>query len=307
MKLPEELQFIQNNRMPQKTSSARMDGKVCVITGATSGVGYEAAKALAAGGAALVLVNRSPEKSARVQAELQNAYGCPVETVIADFRSLAQVSRAADSVAAKYPQVHVLINNAGVFNKRRKLTQDGFEEVFGVFHLAAFLLTKKLLENLKAGAPSRVIAVSSEAHRFGGLSLKDLDWSKRPYIGLQAYGAAKTAQLLTMLEFTQRTAGSGVTFNAMHPGAVRTNLGMNNNAFYRFYNRHIIGWTFKDAAISGSALYYLASAPELETVSGKFYNLTIEEAPAAYAVRPQLRQPVWDVSEASVAPFLNAV
>ncbi len=305
MKLPEELQFMQNSLLPQKRTSARMEGKVCVVSGATSGVGYQAAKALAKGGAHIVMVCRNAEKARKVQEELASLYGTKVDFFIANFKQLAQVSRAAKEIAQKYPKIHVLVNNAGVFNKRRRLTADGNEEVFQVIHLSAFLMTKILLSNLMAGSPSRVIDINSEGHRFGGLNLKDLTWAKRPYIGLRGYGAAKTAQLLTVQAYARQLSGSGVTVNAMHPGAVRTEIGMNNGFLYRFYNRHILRWFLKAPEISGEAIYYLAAAPELEGISGRFFNQTIEEKPAPHAVNTLMGEKVWAVSEQLIAPYLE--
>jgi retinol dehydrogenase-13 len=306
MKLPEELQFIENSLKKQKTTDARMDGKVCVITGTTSGVGYQAARRLAAGGAHLVMVCRNKEKAQQVQAELENEFGCRAEIIIADFQKLREVSQAAADISNRHSVIHVLVNNAGVFNKSRKLTPDGNEMVFGVIHLASFLLTKKLIENLKNGAPSRIIEINSEAHRFGGLNPDDLNWSKRPYIGLRAYGAAEIAQILTSQELAQRLSGSGVTVNILHPGAVRTNIGMNNNIFYRFYSRYILHWFLKDPVLSGNAVYYLAAAPELQSISGKYFNQTIEEKPASYVLKDEMRQKIWERSEELVQPYLEA-
>jgi retinol dehydrogenase 13 len=305
MKLPEELVYIQNSYKPQKATTARMDGKICVITGATSGVGYEAAKRFAQGGAHVVMVCRNKEKALKVQQELIEKYGVPVDFFIADFTKLAQVRQVALAIERTFPAIHVLINNAGVFNKRRRLTPDGFEMTFGVIHLASFLLTKLLIDNLKRGAPARVLFISSEAHRFGGLNINDHDWRKRPYIGLLAYGAAKIAQILSAQIFADRYFESGVMFNAMHPGEVRTNIGMNNNFLYRFYSRYILHWFLKDPAGSGEAIYYLAAEPSLEGVTGKFFHQTIEEAPAWYVVRPELKSVVWDRSEALVEPYLE--
>jgi len=304
MKLPEELQFISNNRMPQKSTSARLDGKICVITGATSGIGRQSAIRLAGGGASLVLVCRNKEKALHFQQELANQHGARAEMVIADFTRLADVRHAAEEIAAKFPRINLLVNNAGIHNTRRHLTEDGNEMVFQVIHLASFLLTQKLLENLKKGTPARVIYINSEAHRFGGLNLNDLTWSKRIFIPLQAYGAAKIAQLLTAFEFAERMSGSGVTFNVMHPGEVRTNIGMNNHFFYRFYNRYLLGWFLKDPTLAAEALYYLAAAPELQTVTGKFFNRTIEEKPARYVMKDEVHQQIWERSQQLIQPFL---
>jgi retinol dehydrogenase 13 len=305
MKLPEELQFITNGRMPQKSTSARMDGKVCVITGATSGIGYETAKRLAMGGAQLVLVCRNAEKASRVQKEIEHKYGSKTEIILANFEKLAEIGRAAREISGQFPKIHLLINNAGIHNTGRRLTTDGNEMVFQVIHLASFLLTKKLTDNLKRGAPSRIIDINSEAHRFGGLNPNDLNWSKRPYIALRAYGAAKIAQLLSAQVFAESFSGSGVTVNVMHPGEVRTNIGMNNHFLYRFYNRFILGRFLKDPVHAANAIYYLATAPELETVTGKFFNQTIEEKPASYILKDDLRHAIWERSQQLVQPYLE--
>ncbi|MBN2004624.1 MAG: SDR family NAD(P)-dependent oxidoreductase [Anaerolineae bacterium] len=296
MKLPEELQFIANARMPQKTTNARMDGRVCVVTGATSGVGLAAVRRLARGGAQVVLVCRNAEKAATVQAELAREYGTQTDVVLADFARLADVRAAGATLLERYPHIDVLINNAGVHMTHRMLTVDGHETAFGVNHLASFLLTCLLLDRLKASAPARIIQVNSQGHRFGGLDLDDLTWARRRYKGLQGYGASKTAQLLTVWELADRLTGSGVTINAMHPGAVKSNIGMNNGLLYRLYNRLVIRPFLKDAAISGDAIYYLAAAPEMANVSRKFFNLTIEEKPAAHALDRAVGKRIWAIS-----------
>ena len=299
MKLPEELQFMANARMPQKTTSARLDGKLCVITGATSGVGYHAARRLAQGGADLVLVVRNPEKARSVQEELADEFGVRVDYFLADFTSLDEVREATAQVLAQFPRIDILINNAGVHRTKRTLTEAGFETVFCVNHLASFLFTRLLLERVIASAPARIIQVNSEGHRFGGLDLDDLNWEHRRYTGLKSYGAARTAQLLTVWELAERLADTGVTINAMHPGAVRSNLGMDreNDLFYKLYKRYFLSLFLKPPEISGEALYYLAAAPEMSDVSGKFYNLTIEEKPAAHALDRALGKRVWKMSE----------
>ena len=297
MKLPEELQFIENARLPQKTTDARLDGRLVVLTGATSGVGYQAARHLAQGGAHLVLVCRSAAKAAHVQDELQRNYAAQVDLVIADFEHLSEVRQAAQTILANYPHIDVLINNAGLHNTHRQLTQDGLEMVFCVNHLASFLLTRLLLPRLLASAPARIIQVNSQGHRFGGLDLDDLNWEKRHYKGLQSYGASKVAQLLTVWEMAEELQGSGVTINAMHPGEVRTNIGMNNERLYRWYKRYVLWWVLKQPDISGEALYYLAAAPEMQSISGRFFNQTIDEKPAAHALDRALGKRVWQISQ----------
>ncbi len=297
MKVPEELQFMVNARMVQKTTAARMDGKICVVTGATSGVGYETAKRLAQGGAHLVIVCRNCDKASGIKQELEAAFGTQVDVIQADFCRLAEVRQAAAEILANYPRVDVLINNAGLHNTRRRLTEDGIELTFAVNHIASFLLTRLLLPRMIESAPSRIIQINSEGHRFGGLDLNDLNWDKRKFKGLKAYGASKNAQLMTVWELAEQLKGTGVTINAVHPGEVKSNIGMNNDWTYRAYKQLFLSWFLKDPAISGSAIYYAAAAPEMAETSGVFFNLTIPEKPAPYALDRELGKRVWAISE----------
>jgi len=297
VKLPEEIQFISSAFQRQKTTNARMDGKVSIITGATSGVGYHAARRLAKGGASLVLVCRNKEKAEDLRTEIRQTYGSDAEIVLADFSKLTDVRNAADTILKTHPQINVLINNAGLHRTTRMLTEDGFETVFCVNHLASYLFTRLLLERMITSAPARIIQVNSEGHRFGGLDLDDLTWSQRHYIGLQGYGASKVAQLLTVWEFAELLDGSGLTINAMHPGAVRTNIGLDNGPLYRWSQKLFIRPLLRKAEISGDAIYYLAAAPEMKDVNGLFFNRTVEESPMPHALDRELGKRVWRVSE----------
>lgn len=297
MKLPEELKFIENARMPQKTTTARLDGQICVITGATSGVGFEAAKRLAQAGAHLILVCRNVDKAKIVKTEITARFGTQVDIVQANFSNLDDVRNAANQILNQFSTINVLINNAGIHLTKRVLTKDGFETAFAVNHLASFLFTRLLLERMIKSAPSRIIQINSEGHRFGGLKVDDLTWEKRRYRGLQGYGASKTAQLMTVWELADRLKGSGVTINALHPGEVATNIGMNNGLIYRWYQKYLLFPLLKDPKISGEAIYYFAAAPELSETSGKFFNQTIEEKPAAHALDRELGKQIWDISE----------
>jgi NAD(P)-dependent dehydrogenase (short-subunit alcohol dehydrogenase family) len=298
--MPDELRFLASRKAQQKTSAESMAGKVCVVTGSTSGVGLEATRRLASGGALVVMVCRDRAKAEPIRAAIAAAGGLSPDIVAADFFDLAQVRAAAAEVLARHRRIDVLINSAGLHSTTRRLTKDGFEQVFCVNHLASFLFTSLLLERIVASAPARVIMVNSEGHRFGGLDLDDLDWSKRHYTGLRGYGASKTAQLLAVWEFADRLKGTGVTINAMHPGDVRTGIGRNNGLLYRLF-LHTVLWPFlKDPAISGSALYWLASSPELAAVSGRFFHLTIEEKPAAHALDRDMGAKVWELSRSLV-------
>ena len=295
-KLPDELMFIANRQAIQKTTPASMTGKVCVVSGATSGVGLEAVKRLARGNAHIVMLCRNPQKAESVRGQILAQSLAQIDIITADFSDLEQVRGAAATLLSNYPRIDVLINSAGLFSTTRTLTGGGFETVFCVNHLAPFLLTHLLLERLRQSAPARIIQVNSEGHRFGGLDLADLNWERRRYNGYRSYGASKIAQLLTTWEFANRLQGSGVTINAMHPGDVRTNIGNNNGPLYRWFQRIFIGPMLKDPAISGEALYTLAAAPELADVSGRFFHLTIDEKPAAHALNREVGRQVWDVS-----------
>jgi retinol dehydrogenase 13 len=295
-KLPDELIFIENRRASQKTTTASMAGRVCVVSGATSGVGLAAVRRLARGDAQIVMVCRNPGKAEDVQKELLARYHAPVDIIIADFSDLATVRAAAETLLRDYPRIDVLINSAGLFSTGRTTTKDGFETVFCVNHLAPFLLTHLLLDRTVQSAPARIIQVNSEGHRFGGLDPDDLNWERRRYGGYRSYGASKIAQLLTTWEFADRLRGTGVTINAMHPGDVRTHIGMNNGPLYRWFQRNIIWHTLKDPVISGEALYYLAAAPEMANVSGRFFHLTVDEKPAAPALDREMGRRIWDAS-----------
>jgi NAD(P)-dependent dehydrogenase (short-subunit alcohol dehydrogenase family) len=144
----------------------------------------------------------------------------------------------------------------------------------------------------------RIIQVNSQGHRFSGLNLKDLDWSRRPYFGLRAYGASKTAQLLCMHEFAEGLAGTGATINAMHPGAVKSAVGMNNGPVYRWFNRVFIEPGLADPAISGLALHYLAASPAIVGKSDLFFNLTTEEKPAPHALDREFGREIFRISSA---------
>jgi retinol dehydrogenase 13 len=294
--LPDELKFLENRKAVQKTTSASMQGKVCVVSGSTSGVGLEAVKQLARAGARIVMVCRNPLKAESVRKDLMSRYGSDADTVIADFSDLGDVRKAAGEILVKYPRIDVLINSAGLYSTTRKITKAGFELVFCVNHLAPFLFTGLLQDRIKESSPARIIQVNSEGHRFGGLDINDLDWMRRHYKGLKSYGASKIAQLLTVWEFADRLKGTGVTINAMHPGDVRTNIGANNGFLYRLFLHAVIWHFLKDPVISGNALYYLAAAQQMREVSGRFFHLTVDEKPAAPALDRDLGKKVWEIS-----------
>lgn len=288
--------MLRNQRAPHQRTTASLAGKTVVIAGATSGVGLAAAREVARDGGRLALLARSETKSDAVRAELERDFGADVRVFLADFARLADVRRVADELLARMVRIDVLIQSAGVHCTRRVDTADGHELVFCVNHLAPFLLTHRLLPKLREGGAARVLLVNSQGHRFGGLDLNDLDWRRRWYLGLRAYGASKTAQLLATWEFADRLAGSGVTINAMHPGEVRTGIGLNNGQAYRWYQRHVLDRFLGDARVSGESLHTLAAAPEFDGVSGRYFNRTHLEKPAPHALDRDVGRRLWETT-----------
>ena len=292
----EDLAFIKNGRAVQSKSTEPMSGKTCVVSGATSGVGLEAVKQLANGGANIVMVCRNGKKAEAVKALLLKDHPVQIDIVVADFSKLADVKRAGELIAERYKVIDLLINSAGLHSTKRHLTGDGNELVFQINHIASLLLTMTLLENIKKSKQGRIIQVNSEGHRFGGLRLDDLNWEKRHYIGLRAYGASKTAQLMTVIKLAELLKDTNVTINAMHPGGVRTSIGSNNGWLYRMWLHGVIWFTLKDPIISGDALYYLATSPLLTHTSGRYFNLTIDEKPMPHALDEAVREQIWKKS-----------
>jgi retinol dehydrogenase 13 len=290
--------MLRNQRTPHHRSTASLEGKTVVIAGATSGVGLAAAVEVARFGGRLALVARSEEKARAVRAMLARDFGADVTLFLADFARLTEVHRVATELLDGVERIDVLVNSAGVHCTRRHETEGGHELVFCVNHLAPFLLTHRLLPRLRGGG--RVLQVNSQGHRFGGLDLGDLDWRRRWYLGLRAYGASKTAQLLSVWEFADRLEGSGVTINAMHPGEVRSGIGSNNGPLYRWYHRHVLDRFLGDARASGEALHVLAAAPELEGVSGRYFNRTHLEKPAPHALDRDVGRTLWELTMRSI-------
>lgn len=291
-------ELIRNEKRDPLACSASVKGKTVILSGASSGIGLEAARLLAEGGARLVLLNRDRVKSEALEAELKQSFNCDVRTILVDFASLESVRTCAKALLALKEPLDALIHNAGVYYTKKTFSQDGIEMVFQVNHLASFILNYLLKERLKAENRARIVFVNSEGHRFSlaGVHVKDLEWKRHIYSGLKSYGAAKTAQLLTMLKFNEYFSGSAVTVNAMHPGNVVTNIGNNNGDLYRAFKKKIVLSSAKDPVVSAQALLYLICSEDLQGVSGKFFNLTTEERPAPHARDQGAVLEVWDKS-----------
>ena len=290
--------MLKNNKAVPKQESKEFSGRLVVITGATSGIGYETAKLYASHGADLLLINRDKEKSEKLKAELERDFKGDYTYFIADFSNLKDIHAASDYLASLDQKISVLIHNAGVYNTHKRFTGDGIEEVFQVNYLAPFIITYKLQDKLMAQGETRVLYVNSEGHRFAlsGLRLDDLAWKKQHYTGLKSYGSAKTAQLLSLFPFSRVFAGSPVTVNAMHPGDVLTNMGENNGRLYRFFKHHMINPSTRSPRLSAEALYYLGVSDEVKETTGKFFNFTTLEIPAPHALDQSVAEKLWQKS-----------
>jgi retinol dehydrogenase-13 len=290
--------MIKNNRLDPKVCTEDFNQKLVVITGATSGIGYLTARKYASKGANLLCINRNPQKSEALSREIESEYGVKCEYKIADLSNLQDIHRVAEELLKLDTPVDVLIHNAGIYLTKRELTSDGLEKVFVIQYLSSFILNFVLMEKLKSQGKARIIMVNSEGHRFAawGLRLDDLNWEKRRYSGLKSYGSAKLAQLLSMIVFDEHFQKTGVSINAMHPGAVKTDTGQENGPVYRWFKSNLIDKSLRSPQISAEALYYLGVSKEVEAVSGKFFNLTAKEEPAPPALDKEVAYELWEKS-----------
>jgi NAD(P)-dependent dehydrogenase (short-subunit alcohol dehydrogenase family) len=274
-----------------------MADRICVITGATSGIGRAAALALAREGLRLALVARSREKAEATAREIARATpGAAVEVFVADLAVAAQIRRVAGELLARLPRIDVLLNNAGIVNLRREETPDGLEATFAVNHLAYFLLTNLLLDRLRASAPARIVSVASDAHRFGKLDLDDLEYRRRPYKPMQVYGSSKLLNVLWNAELARRIEGSGVTANCLHPGGVNTGLGDNNAGALRVLGR-LVKVFMRSPEKGADTAVWLATAPEVAGVSGGYFGDRKPRRPSRAAQDPAAARRLWEISE----------
>ncbi len=290
--------MLRNQKLDPEICTSDFKNRLVVITGATSGIGYAAAMKYASQGADILSINRNKEKSEELCRALKSQYGTDCSYMIADFTKLADIHKAAKQLAELDRNIDVLIHNAGVYVTRKTLTEDHMELVFQTNYLSSFILNYSTKEKFIQQNSGRIIFVNSEAHRFAawGLHLDDLTWDKHSYSGLKSYGAAKTAQLLSMIKLNEYFVGTKVTINAMHPGNVKTNSGKNNGKFYKLYKKIWIDSKARSIENSSESLYYLGVSKKLEKTSGKFFNLTTEEEPAPPALDKEEAEKLWLLS-----------
>ncbi len=267
--------------------------KVCMITGATSGIGRETAKALAAKGAILVLPIRDSLKGDTLKDEiLEQTPGAKIELMHCDLGSFASIRDFAKEFESRYDKLHILINNAGIWETKRNLSDDGIERNFAVNHLAPFLLTNLLLDTIKASAPARIVNVASEAHRQGKIQFSDIEFEKK-YSSLKAYGQSKLANILFTKKLSQKLKDTGVTVNCLHPGVVSTNL------FDKMPSIIIkaMGLFMISPEKGAQTTIYLATSPEVEDKSGGYYAKSKPKKPSSEALRQNVADKLWELSE----------
>ena len=273
-----------------------MKGKTCIITGATDGIGLEAAARLGALGARLVLVGRNRDRGERALAMLRvRVPGIVAEMHYADLSRRREIERLAPELLRAAPRIDVLLNNAGAFFTHRETTEDALERTFALNHMGYFLLTLGLSERLIASAPARIVNVASAAHLKATIDFDDLQCTKR-YTGWLAYQRSKLCNILFTRELARRLSGTGVTANCLHPGFVATSFGDNNRGWFRLG----IGLAKRFSAIpvarGAETPVYVASSPEIEKVSGRYFVECRERAPSAAAQEDAAAARLWQVS-----------
>src|SRR5262245_57965910 len=272
-----------------------MQDKICLVTGATSGIGRVTAQALAQQGATVVLVGRNPERTAATVSRLQQETGNPhVEYLLADLSAQAQVRQLAAEFQRRFARLDVLLNNAGAFFSQRHVSVDGIEMTLALNHLAYFLLTHLLLDTLKATPAARLVNVSSDAHRKAQFDFADPQGAQR-YRGWRAYCQSKLANLLFTYELARRLAGTGVTANAVHPGFVATGFGHNNRGLITL-GVWIAQFTALSPEQGAETLIYLATSPEVAGVTGAYFvkKRSVESSVASYD--QAVAQRLWQLS-----------
>lgn len=277
-----------------------MRNKTVMVTGGNSGIGFVTARELARLGAQVVIICRNREKGEVAIDKIKSETGqTQIHLLLADFRSLASVRSMIKEFKTKFPQLHVLVNNAGTQQSKRLETEDGYETVFAVNHIAPFLLTLSLLEVLKQNRPSRIINVSSGLHKNADIDLNDLQTKKKKYNGMTVYSSSKLANILFTYELDNRLRMQGIediTVNALSPGLVRTNLGRDSDNFFTkyifaYFIRPLIG---KSAEKGAETSIWLASSPEVEYISGKYFEDKQEIASSPLSYDEDLQRLLWE-------------
>lgn len=270
-----------------------MEGKICLITGANSGIGKATAIGLAKLNATIVMLCRDKNRGEIAQKEIIELTGNKkVDLLLCDLSSHEDIRKFVSEFKNKYQNLHVLINNAGVMKKQGSLSPDGFEMNFAVNHLAPFLLTNLLLDILKNSAPSRIINVSSAAHRMAKLDFDDLQSENKKLRLMRIYGISKLALMLFSYELSRRLEGTKVTVNTVHPGMVATNLGRDMSSSGQGFGKRF----FKTPREGAETSVYLASSPEVEGITGKYYTKKRQKNSSKKSYNEEDAKMIWEIS-----------
>ncbi len=275
-----------------------MTGKVCIVTGATAGIGLITAQVLAQSGATVVGVGRNPGKNETTANQIRAQTGnANVEFLLADLSVQGDIHRLVEQFKSKYQRLDVLVNNAGALFMKRQLTRDNLELTLALNHLNYFLLTHLLLNTLKASAPARIINVASDAHRSGKINFDNLQGEKK-YGGMTAYSQSKLANILFTYELGRCLKGTNITANSLHPGVVASNFGANNGWLSRILRK--VGDLFSISVEDGAKTnIYLAASPDAEGITGKYFDEKQREVRSSASSYDQdVARRLWEVSEA---------
>ena len=281
--------------MPIVNSS--MQGKICMVTGANSGIGKATALGLAQMGATVVMVCRDRARGEEARSEITTkSKNNAVDLLLADLSSQQSIRQLVGNFQHHYTHLHVLINNAGAtFPGRRRETVDGLEMTFAVNYLAPFLLTNLLLDVLKASAPARIVNVSSASHKSGYIQMDDLQGEKHNR-SMRAYPQSKLAIVLFTYELARRLQGTGVTANCLDPGFVATNIGQTGASLPVRLLIKLIGSFGTSPEKGAKTSIYLASSPEVEGVTGKYFVKSLPKRSAAISYDESLQRQLWEQS-----------
>jgi NAD(P)-dependent dehydrogenase (short-subunit alcohol dehydrogenase family) len=272
-------------------------GKTFLVTGASSGIGMEAAIKFARRGADVVLTARDRTRAEAALAEVKSRSSSQkVSLLLHDLSTMAGVRALAAEFRATHKRLDVLVNNAGGVSDRRRVTADGFEQTFAVNHLAPFLLTNLLLDMVKASAPSRVVVVASIGHRRGTMDFEDLQFEKGGYAIMSSYGRSKLANILFANELARRVAGTGVVANSLHPGAVSTNIWSKAPWFTKPL-LSVAKLFMISPEQGGDTIVHVAASPETATVTGTYFEKNKPAKPTRPARDEAIAKRLWDVSE----------
>ena len=277
-----------------------MNGKIVMITGANSGIGFETTLGLAKMGAEIIMVCRNPEKGKEALEEIKSKSGnTNIHLMITDFASLESVRKLAKDFADKYQRLDVLVNNAGFVADKRRLTVDGYESTFAVNYLAPFLLTNLLLPILKKSGKARIVNVASDAHKMGHIDFDDL-MSEKNQSMINVYGNSKIAVILFTSELARRLEGTGITVNSLHPGVVHSNFASNGPSTWKLFFKY--GSMFLITPEKGAVTsIYLASSSEVEGVTGKYFDKCKPVNPSREAQDKDEAHKLWEVTEKLVS------